>query len=234
MPKISELVQATAANINNDDLLLIVDKKTQETKQIDILEFAKVIASILDIKIKQDAGADRLERRPLPANRICGQKVSVDKMISVVMVDRFSFAGNSETITMNYNMSVEKKRITIVGRYGKHSAGSIVLYDTEKGVSGPGSITFCKYVGITTVDIYIRSKSRSGFEYTLVCGGEECVQYNEPIITATPTATPYPTPTPTATQIDFSLVDPSPTPSPTPSLTPSLTPSITPSSTPSP
>jgi len=49
MPKISELVQATAANINNDDLLLIVDKKTQETKQIDILEFAKVIASILDI-----------------------------------------------------------------------------------------------------------------------------------------------------------------------------------------
>jgi hypothetical protein len=228
MPKISELNVASAADINNDDLLIVVDKKTQQTKQITVLEFARVMASVLGINIQTDAGGDVLERRPLAVNRTCGTTVSVDRMASKVMIDQYLFDGRSETLSMTYDMKVEKKRITIVGKYDKDDTSSILLYDTDKYVSDTGSFSFCKPTGMSAVEVYIRCETLSHFEYTLICTRSECDIYQDPAATPTTSSTPLATPTVTPTEVDFSVVDPTPTPSVTSSPTPSVTPSVTP------
>jgi len=224
MPKISELTTALASDINNDDLLVIVDKYTGETKNMPITEFAKVMADILGVDITGDAGEDKFERPVLPRLRNCGTKVVLQKMISSTMVDRYRFDTNSNTFTITYDTYLIGNRITLYASSSLNPSQKVMLFDTGGEISGQGSATFCKDAGYDIIDVYIRSKSLASFEYTLSCGLGTC-DYVQPIpVTPTPSYTPPVTPTVTATNLVIEpIVDPTPTPTTTNTPTPSPT-----------
>ena len=218
MPKISELEIANALDVNNDDLLVIVDRATSTTRQLPIREFAKVIANILNINIENDAGGNLAESVPDPIRRTCGTMVSRDYMPYKVLVDEYEVTADSVLLELSYNTFNIGNRITVVGESA--SGAGIKLYDTGREISTGNAtinISICKPLGINTIKVYIRSEALASYEYVLTCTTTACdyVPTITPNITPTCSATPPATPDSTP---NFTLT-PTPTVTPTPSAT---------------
>lgn len=235
MPKISELDLASALNVSNDDLLVLVDHETSSTRKIKVIELAAVIANILDIPLKKNVGEDLLTSYPLPRNRTLGTEVSVNGMSSTKLVDNYSVSEDSGQYTFTYTTHSLPNRFIVVAEtpHIQNSVYNTVLFDTSAEITGSSTVTLCKPAGATKIKVYISSKTQSSFVYTLSDNETDCVIAVTSIPSSpTPTETPIVTPTPSPTAVDDGWIEATPTVTPTITTTPSVTPSNTPTNTP--
>ena len=240
MPKISELSIAETLDVSNEDLLILVDKNTNETRKITVGDFIQVIAHMLGVSVRDDAEDANVNDYPRTSTQTCGQTVTRTNPQYKIYGDQYEVSDDAIELTFAYNAYSIASRFVVVARTENSVGGYTdrILFDTGM-VSGSDTVTLCKPVNANKVVVFISSDVSSSHSYTLTCTDTACnIEPTQIPVTPTPTSTPAPTPTVTPTSRSLGYIAATPTstttPTPTPSITPSITPtiSVTPSITP--
>ncbi len=231
MPKISELSIAETLDVSNEDLLILVDKNTSETRKITVGDFVQVLANMLGIPVEDDAEDDNVNNYPRTSTQVCGQTVTRTNPEYKIYGDQYEVSDDAIELTFAYNAYAIASRFVVVARTEKSGIPGHkdeIIFDTGMR-SGSATVTLCKPVNANKVVVFISSDVSSSHSYTLTCTDTECkIQPTLVPVTATPTSTPAPTPTVTPTSRSLGYIAATPTATTTPTPTPSITPSITP------